>query len=200
MHIIGLTGGIGSGKSTVADLFQTLGVPLVDTDQIAHQISQPGQAGALAVGELFGDGFLTPAGAIDRPKLRTKVFGQAAALKQLEAALHPLIQQEAMRQLAALPQDQPYCLLAVPLLLETGSYRHVIDRTLVVDCPEDVQISRVMRRSQLSEAEIRAIMAKQVTREQRLSQADDIVLNAGDLPQLTDTVKELHRKYLQAYE
>ncbi|HEY9100766.1 dephospho-CoA kinase [Chitinimonas sp.] len=200
MRVVGLTGGIGSGKSTVAALFQGLGVPLIDTDAIAHSLSAPGQAGAQAVAALFGVDYLDASGAIDRPRLRQRVFQDDAARRSLEQALHPLIRQAAMAALTTLPASTPYCLLAVPLLFETGAYADVIDQAWVVDCPEALQIARVKARSGMSEAEIRAIMAKQLTREARLAQADAIIENDGDVSQLTERVEELHRKYMQAPE
>ncbi|GAB3268944.1 dephospho-CoA kinase [Chitinimonas naiadis] len=200
MRVVGLTGGIGSGKSTVATAFQALGVPLVDTDAIAHALSQPGQPGAAAVAALFGQDFLTEEGAIDRPRLRGKIFGDAEAKRKLEAALHPLIRLGVQAALAAIPPQTTYCLLAVPLLFETGAYQDIIDQAWVVDCAEATQIARVMSRSQLTEAEVRAIMANQVDRMTRLSHADAVIENEGDLLQLTERVKELHRKYMQASE
>ncbi|GLR14118.1 dephospho-CoA kinase [Chitinimonas prasina] len=200
MRVIGLTGGIGSGKSAVAQAFQALGVPLVDTDEIAHRLSQPGQAGAACVAQLFGSDYLTPDGAIDRPRLRHAIFSNPQAKANLEATFHPLIRQTALADLASLPTTTPYCLLAVPLLFETGAYASTISRALVVDVPEAMQISRVMQRSQLSETEVRAIMAGQMSRSERLARADDVITNDGDLAQLADKVKVLHKKYLQAPE
>lgn len=200
MRIIGLTGGIGSGKSTVAEAFVALGAALVDTDQIAHALSQAGQAGAKAVAQLFGDDYLNDAGSIDRAKLRKRIFTDAAAKQRLESALHPLIYAEAIRQLAALPDSVPYALLAVPLLFETGSYAGIIDESLLVDCPEKLQIRRVMARSQLSRDEVLAIMHQQLPRATKLAQADEIILNDADLDSLLEKVKELHKKYTQAHE
>ncbi|QNM97200.1 dephospho-CoA kinase [Chitinimonas koreensis] len=200
MRVIGLTGGIGSGKSTVANLFGALGVPVVDTDLIAHALSQPGQPGAAAVARLFGADYLDAAGAIDRPKLRARIFADAGAKAALEAELHPRIRTETQRQLAALPANTAYTLLAVPLLFETGAYRDAIDRALVVDCPEPLQVARVMARSKLTEAEVRAIMAAQLPREKRLAQADDIIVNDGDMEKLGVEVRNLHKKYTQASE
>lgn len=200
MRIVGLTGGIGSGKSTVARLFTELGVPLVDTDAIAHALSAPGQAGAQAVGSLFGADYLDASGAIDRPRLRQRVFQDPTARQTLERAMHPLIRQAAVAALAALPPSTPYCLLAVPLLFETGAYADLIDQAWVVDCPEATQIARVMARSQLSEAEVRAIMANQLSRAERLAKADIVIENNDEVSQLTERVEELHRKYMQAPE
>ena len=200
MRIIGLTGGIGSGKSTIAELFAALGAPLIDTDQIAHALSAPGQPGAVAVAALFGQDYLDADGAIDRPRLRTLIFGDAGAKSTLEATLHPLIRAEAMRQLATLPRTTPYALLIVPLLFETGAYSDVIDRTLVVDCPEALQIARVRARSQLDEETIQRILNNQIARSERLKRADDVIENNGDLSQLPEKVKKLHEIYRQGPE
>ncbi|WP_269531213.1 dephospho-CoA kinase [Chitinimonas sp. BJYL2] len=200
MQIIGLTGGIGSGKSTVANLFRDLGVPLVDTDLIAHQLGQAGADGAAAVLRLFGPDYLTADGAIDRPRLRERVFGDTVARKALEAALHPLIRHQVAAQLAALPSDTPYCLLVVPLLVETGAYADIIDQTWVVDCDESQQIDRVMARSQLSREQAMAIMATQAKRETRLAHADIVIPNTGSEGDLRSAVKVLHANTLQASE
>lgn len=200
MYLIGLTGGIGAGKTTVTDLFAALGAAIIDTDQIAHALSGPGQPGALAVGARFGPQYLDAQGAINRPALRQLIFSTPAAKQQLEASLHPLIHQAVLAALAALPANIPYAVLAVPLLFETGSYLPLIQRSLLVDAPEDAQIQRVQARSRLGEAEIRAIMAQQMSRQDRQQRADDIVLNDGDLSKLQDQVKNLHKKYTQASE
>jgi len=200
MRVIGLTGGIGSGKSTVADLFAALGVPLVDTDQIAHALSGPDQSGATAVSTLFGPSFLDATGAIDRARLRTLIFNDAHAKSRLEAQFHPLIRKEALRRLAALPIETPYALLIVPLLFETGAYADIIDRALVIDCPEEVQIARVRARSNLDEPTIRRILNNQISRTERLKRADDVIDNQGDHAQLPEKVKKLHEIYRQAPE
>ncbi len=200
MRIIGLTGGIGSGKSTVAGKFQALGAGIVDTDVIAHQISGQGQPGAQAVARVFGTEFLDPQGTIDRGKLRELVFSNPAAKLKLDAALHPLIQQEALAQLQALPPDIPYALLVVPLLFETNAYADTIHRSLVIDCSEATQIERVKQRSGLDERTIRQIMAAQLARTERLARADDIISNEGSASQLMDNVKKLHEIYAQAYD
>ncbi|MBV8466505.1 MAG: dephospho-CoA kinase [Burkholderiales bacterium] len=200
MRVVGLTGGIGSGKSTVAELFVRHGAALVDTDEIAHAISASGGIGAQAIAHAFGADFLDATGAIDRAKLRALVFGNDAARAQLNGVLHPLIRQEAMRRLAALPATAPYAILAVPLLFETNAYADVMWRALVVDCPEAMQIARVKARNQLDDATIRRIMEAQLPRQARLAQADDVIVNDGDLAQLADNVKKLHEIYAQAYE
>ena len=193
--VLALTGGIGSGKTAVSDRLASLGAEVIDTDRIAHQLSGPGQPGAQAVARCFGMDYLDAEGAIDRAKLRHKVFADATARQQLEQALHPLINQEARRQLAA--SQAAYQVLVVPLLFETGSYRDLYQRVLVVDCPESLQIARVMARSGISADEVRRIMARQLDRQQRLAGADDIVVNAGSLDDLLAAVDVLHARYLQ---
>lgn len=191
--VVGLTGGIGSGKSSVAEHFVALGADLIDADHIAHQISRQGQPGWLAVRKAFGDTVLGSDGELDRPALRALVFGNPAAKAQLEAALHPLIRREVSLRLAQ--WQAPYGLLMVPLLLEGEGYRDRIDRLLVVDCPEEEQIRRVMARSHLSEAQIRAIMATQVSRQERLAAATEVIDNAGLPEALPPQVAALDRFY-----
>jgi dephospho-CoA kinase len=200
MRIIGLTGGIGSGKSTVAELFAQHGAALVDTDEIAHAISAAGGGGATAVAKVFGASYLDNSGAIDRSKLRALVFDNDEARRRLNAVLHPLIRQEAIDRLITLPVATPYAILAVPLLFETNAYADVIWRSLVVDCPEALQIARVKSRSQLDDATIKRIMQAQLSRQERLARADDIIVNDGNLSQLADNVEKLHEIYAQAYE
>lgn len=198
MQIIGLTGGIGSGKTTVANLFAARGAWLVDTDLIAHSLSAPGQAGAIGIGRQFGPDYLLPDGAIDRAKLRSVVFGDAAAKQKLEAIMHPLIRQTALAQLREKPADSPYALLVVPLLFETGAYADVVTRTLVVDCPEPMQIARVQARNGLDEATVRKIMQSQIDRQTRLARADDVIENIGDTAELIAKVEKLHEQYAQS--
>lgn len=192
--VIGLTGGIGSGKSTVADLLAEAGAAVIDTDAIAHELTAPGGAAIAAIRETFGDEFITDAGALDRPRMRRKVFGDDAARKQLEHILHPLIRQAVDNRLQQTTGD--YVLLMVPLLVETGAYRELIDRTLVVDIPETLQLSRTMERSKLSAAEVQAIMDKQASRTTRLAAADDIVINDSDINHLRRQLLPLHQQYL----
>lgn len=197
--IVGLTGGIASGKSTVAEHLVALGGGLVDTDRIAHALSAPNAAGALAVARLFGADYLNADGSIARAKLRQRIFQHADDKQQLEAALHPLIYAAARAEIAALT-DAPYLILAVPLLLETGTYLPLLDRIAVVDCPADQQIARAMSRSGLTAAEVSAIMAQQMDRASRLARADDVIDNHGDLASLQSAAEDLHRKYLQLAE
>jgi dephospho-CoA kinase len=196
-RVVGLTGGIGSGKSTVADLFRALGVHIVDTDAIAHQLSAPGGPGAAAVGALFGRDYLTDSGAIDRPRLRQLVFHHAEAKRQLDDALHPLIRDAATQAIAATPASAPYTLLVVPLLFETNAYQHLLYKTLVVDVAEDTQIARVMKRNGFTEDEVRAIMSHQLSRAERNARADNIITNDGEPGELLQPIQKLHELYLR---
>jgi dephospho-CoA kinase len=193
---VALTGGIGSGKSAVARAFAALGVPVVDTDEIAHTLTGPGAAGSRAIAEAFGPAFLTPDGALDRKRMRDHVYQDRAAKILLERLLHPMIRTEARARVAAAAMAAPYVLLVVPLLVETGAYENAADRVLVIDCPEDLQAARVMQRNGLAEGEVRAIMATQASREARLAQADDVIVNDGPLDALAPRVAALHARYL----
>ena len=192
--VVGLTGGIGSGKSTVADLFVELGAALVDTDAIAHELTGP-QGGAMpGLIEAFGPEIVDAHGALDRAAMRRRVFADAAAKARLEGILHPQIR--ALADARCRAAESPYVILAVPLLIESGTYRERCQRIVVVDCPENLQVARVMARSGLTAAEVEAIMAAQVSRSERLRAADDVVLNDHDLANLQPQVFRLHRKYL----
>lgn len=191
---IGLTGGIGCGKSTVANLFAELGAAIIDTDVVSHVLTQPGAAGFNAIIDRFGPSFLQPDGTLDRGQLRTLIFSDTAAKQTLESILHPLIYAEV---LAAIHVCQaPYAVIVVPLLFETGNYLPLIQRSLVVDCAEATQIARTMARSGMSEAEVRAIMAQQLARSARLARADDIIRNENGLDTLRAQVAVLHVQYL----
>jgi dephospho-CoA kinase len=190
--VIGLTGGIGSGKTAVANAFAALGVPATDTDALAHALTAPGAPGYQAVLETFGSAFRGPNGTIDRAALRRHVFSDAAARARLESILHPLIRAAAQREVGE--WTAPYGLLVVPLLLErTGGTP--VDRVLVVDCPEDEQVRRVTARSGLPPSEVRAIMATQLPRADRLARADDILDNAGAAEAIGPQVAALDRRY-----
>ena len=191
---VGLTGGIGCGKSTVADLFSSLGASIVDTDAIAHALTAPHGAAMPAIVAEFGPDFATPEGALDRARMRTLVFSDAGARGRLEAILHPRIRDATAA--AALIATGPYVIYAVPLLIESGSWRERVSRVLAVDCSEDTQVARVMQRSGLSPEQVRAIMATQVTRTQRLAAADDVVDNDNGLDALLPQVTRLHERYL----
>ena len=190
---VGVTGGIGSGKSAVADAFARLGAPVVDADAIAHELSAPGAAGQQAVAAAFGARALAADGSLDRAWLRQQAFADAAFRARLESLLHPLIGAETLQRMAA--WTAPYGLVVVPLLLESGRLLPHVDRVLVVDCPEDVQVARVMKRSGLPADQVRAIMAAQVPRSVRLARADDIVDNAGTLEAMEAQVAQLDRRY-----
>jgi dephospho-CoA kinase len=191
--VIGLTGGIGCGKSAVADAFAALGVDVTDTDRLAHALTAPGQPGHAAVLEAFGPDYFRPDGTLDRAKLREHVFGDAAARGRLEALLHPLIRAAAAREVAL--WRGPYGLLVVPLLFERGGHAGLVRRVLVVDCPEEAQVDRVMARSGLTAAAVRAIMATQLPRAERLARADDVIDNAGPMDALAAQVARLDRRY-----
>ena len=191
--VIGLTGGIGSGKSAVADAFAALGADVTDTDRLAHVVTAPGAPGHDGILRAFGPGYFHPDGALDRAKLRERVFADAAARHELEAILHPLIRAAAAREVAA--WTSPYGLLVVPLLFERGGHKDLVGRVLVVDCPEDVQVQRVMARSGLAETAVRAIMATQLPRAERLARADDVLDNSGPPGAIAPQVALLDRRY-----
>ena len=195
MFAVGLTGGIGSGKTTVADLFAKHGVSIVDTDVIAHRITAPGGAAMPLIEQAFGAQYVASDGALDRAKMRALVFSDDAAKAKLEAITHPLIRAETEREREA--ATGPYVVIVVPLLVESGTWRSRVDRVLVVDCGLETQIARVMRRNALSREQVLAIIARQATREARLAAADDVVVN-DDTPfeQLSEEVRRLHRRYL----
>ncbi len=191
--VVGLTGGIGSGKSRVGAAFAARGADVLDADDVAHAISQRGEAGYLAVVAAFGPGFVGTDGELDRAQLRQHAFADPAFRHRLEALLHPLI---AARIEEAIGRwRSPYGLLVVPLLLERGGLRSRVARVLVIDCPEAEQVRRVQRRSGLAEDEVRRIMATQLPRAERLAQADDVVDNGGPPDDIEAQVDVLDRRY-----
>ncbi len=192
--VIGLTGGIGSGKTSVAAIFRELGATIVDTDEIARALTAPGGVALAAITRQFGAAYLAGDGGLDRPRMRTLVFNDASARRRLERILHPAIRREVKAALDA--ASTPYAIIVVPLLVETGAYRDIARRVLVVDCSEELQVKRVVERSGLSPAEVRAIMATQASRDERLARADDVVVNEGDIAALRPQVLGLHAKYL----
>jgi dephospho-CoA kinase len=197
--VVGLTGGIGSGKSTVADYFAALGAPVVDTDALAHALTAPGGAAIAAIRTAFGPALITAEGALDRAAMRQRVFAAPAERQRLEAILHPLIHTAAVaqiRRLASADFSPPYLVLVVPLLVETGRYRDQVGRIAVVDCPEDLQITRAMARSALSRAEVAAIIAAQASRATRRAAADDLIDNTAGRDALQARVAALHAQYL----
>lgn len=195
MLVVGLTGGIGCGKSTAAEIFAQLGAAVIDTDQISRQLTEVGQAALAMIRAQFGDTYFLVDGSLDRARLRHLVFSDPEAKSRLEHVLHPLIKDEVRRRLAEV--QAPYAIVAVPLLLETGNYGDLVQRILAVDCTEQQQVERVMARSQLSADEVRAIMTTQVSRDERLRLADDICSNDGDLPGLREQIMALHERYLR---
>jgi dephospho-CoA kinase len=190
---IGLTGGIGSGKTTIAALFAAHGVPVIDADAIAHQLTLPGTPATNQILKLLGPEIAASVGSINRQRLAQRIFSDSEARAQLEKFLHPLIRAEMQRQQKNI--DAPYCLLVIPLLLETGQ-RDMVDRVLVVDVDEESQITRVAARDGRSIREIRAILSTQFDRAQRLKMADDVITNSGDVASLKTQVDALHRIYL----
>ena len=192
--IIGLTGGIGSGKSTVADRFAALGATLVDTDLIAHGLTGPDGAAMPAIRAAFGAAVIADDGRLDRAAMRALAFSDPAARKRLEAILHPMIREQSQRAIEA--ATGCYVMLVVPLLVESGTWRERAHRLLVVDCPVEVQIERVMRRSQLAREQVLAILAAQATREARLAVADDRIDNGGEPAAIDPQVEALHAIYL----
>lgn len=194
-YVVGLTGGIGSGKSAAADEFARLGATVVDTDAIAHELTQAGGAAVPQVRRLFGDEYVEAGGAMDRARMRALAFRDAAARKRLEALLHPMIRAESARRIAA--AAGPYVLHVVPLLIESADYRQRVARVLVVDCAPEAQIARVRQRSGLAKDEVARIIGAQIKREDRLAAADDVIDNSGTLDALHKQVRELHASYLQ---
>ena len=193
---VGLTGGIGSGKSVVSGEFEALGAAVVDTDEISRALTAPGCSAIAAIRKQFGPQAIGPDGGLDRERMRQRVFQDAASRKQLEAILHPLIRDRARAAIAA--ARAPYVIVVVPLLLETGAYADLVRRVLVVDSDETEQVRRVTARSGMAPEEVRRIMATQLPRAERLRRADDVLRNDGGLDALRRQVRELHARYLAA--
>ena len=191
---IGLTGGIGCGKSTVADLFAKHGAGIIDTDAIARRLTQAGGEAIAAIRAAFGDDYITDDGALNRTKMRGLIFSDAAAKQRLELILHPLILEQAKVQLRQL-QTKPYIILVVPLLPESPMFRQLARRVLVVDCDENTQVARVIGRSRMGEAEVRGIIALQTPRAERLQLADDVIHNDAGVDSLAEQVSVLHGHY-----
>jgi dephospho-CoA kinase len=196
--IVGLTGGIGSGKSTAAEIFASLSVAVVDTDVIAHELTTAGGTALPAISAAFGSSVLRADGGLDRAAMRRLAFADPSAKARLEAILHPMIRRTSeTRCRSAADSDSPYVMLVVPLLVESGVFRPIVDRVLVVDCDEAVQISRVMARSALSVDEARTIMATQASRAERLAAADDVLTNDAGRENLSAQIALLHPLYLE---
>jgi dephospho-CoA kinase len=194
---IGLTGGIGSGKTAASDHFARLGAEVIDTDLLSRELVEPGQPALKEIVDSFGAQVLTGDGHLDRARLGELVFGRPEARQQLEAILHPRIR-EAML-LRAEQSQAPYVVFVIPLLFETGQ-QALVDRVLLIDVPEDLQRARVAERDQLDDARITRIMSAQTDRETRRSNADDIVCNDGDIASLHAEIEKLHRKYMDQVE
>jgi dephospho-CoA kinase len=191
---IGLTGGIGCGKSTVASLFAEHGAGIIDTDTIAHDLTRSGGNAIASIRAVFGKDYISADGSLDRAKMRGLIFADAASKRQLEHILHPLILEQAQAQLQQL-RSKPYIIIVVPLLPESAAFRQLVQRVLVVDCDEDTQVGRVIGRSPMTSREVRAIIAQQTPRAARLKLADDVILNEDDLAGLAEQVNVLHQRY-----
>lgn len=199
MFVVGLTGGIGSGKSEATKLFEALGVSVVDVDVISHQLTANNHPILADIYTALGSQFKRADGSLDRAALREKIFQDPQAKATLESILHPAIFSEALTALENNSKQNKalaYQVLAVPLLFESNRYRQIVDRTLVIDCPEDMQISRVMARSQMTEAQVKAIIQQQTPRMQRIQNADDVILNDSDLANLREKISEYNKKIL----
>ena len=195
---IGLTGGIGSGKTAVSDLLGKLGAGVIDTDLISHQITAPGGRAIPLIAKEFGADFIDPQGALDRPKMRALVFADSNARQALEKLTHPLIQQETAKQAFELAKSgAPYLVFVVPLLIESGSWVNLIDYLIVVDCPEETQIQRVMHRSNMTRLDVENILKAQTSRKVRLAAANAVIENQGSLDELKSEVLRLHQELLK---
>ncbi|MBC3930983.1 dephospho-CoA kinase [Undibacterium curvum] len=192
---LGLTGGIGSGKTTIANAFQALGASLIDTDLIAHALTRKDGLAMPQIREEFGDQAISDDGSMDRARMRALVFNDSAAKLRLEAILHPLIRSQTEQAAASATGD--YLIFVVPLLIESGNWKQRVDRILVVDCAEEVQIARVMQRNQLSREQVSAIMRNQASRQERLAAADDVIVNEEELHLLQAKILTLHQHYLR---
>lgn len=194
MFVVGLTGGIGSGKSVVANAFANLGIPIIDADQAARDVTQPGMPATKTIEKHFGNSMINPDGSLDRGALRQRVFSHPNDRQWLERLLHPLIREHMQAQIDQL--EAPYCIAVIPLLLEAEFY-HFVNRILVVDVPEETQIERVMARDNLSHEHVIHILKAQAKRTDRTAKAHDIIHNDGQLEDIRPQVEALHEKYLK---
>lgn len=199
MKVIALTGGIGSGKSEAARQFAALGVPVVDTDVIAHELTAIGEPMLANIQHVFGDNFINSDGALNRAKLRAHVFENSAERLKLEVLLHPAIHECALKQLRDNENKlQPaYQVLVIPLLFESNRYDGVVNKILVIDCDESLQIKRAMARSQMTESEVKKIMGAQTAKTARLTLADEVIVNNGTLAELRENVTSIHKKFIK---
>lgn len=193
-YFVGLTGGIGSGKSTVASIFAELGVPIVDTDVISHHLTQPGGLAISSIRNEFGNEFVDANGALNRSKMRQLVFSESSAKQRLEKILHPLIRSQAKTQAESI--TAPYILVVIPLLFESSGYQDWINHSVTVDCSPETQLDRASKRIGLNEQTVRAIMTQQLSRTQRLNLADDAISNDGSLAELRTQIEALNQHYL----
>jgi dephospho-CoA kinase len=199
--LIGLTGGIGSGKTAVSDLLGGHGAGIIDTDKISHQITAPGGTAIPLITKAFGADFIDPQGALDRPKMRSVVFEDPSARQVLEQITHPLIQEETAKQALELAKSGvPYLVFVVPLLIESGFWIKFIDHLVVVDCPEETQIQRVMHRNNMTRSDVENILKAQTTRNDRLTLANTVIENQGGLDELKPAVLKLHQQLLKILE
>ncbi|SFN52061.1 dephospho-CoA kinase [Formivibrio citricus] len=195
--VVGLTGGIGCGKSVVAEELARLGAQVIDTDQISHALSRPPSPALQRIVDRFGPAFIAADGSMDRDRMRAHVFSDATARKALEDIFHPLIRLEIVHQLAEQIRGTPYSVLVVPLLFEAPTFLELTKQVLVVDCAPERQIERVKQRSRLSQTQIASIMAAQISREERLKRADAVIENNGTLLELHEQVCKFHLRCLQ---
>ena len=195
---VGLTGGVGSGKSTIASMLSTRGAGVVDADAISHDLTRAGGAAIEPLRASFGEHAIAPDGSLDRDQMRAVAFSDSAARTRLEALLHPLIRKAMRQRAAALAADGcPYILFVVPLLVESGTWRASVDRVLLIDCSEATQINRVCARPGMNESAARQIMQAQASRQQRLAVADDVLMNEAPLAEIENQIARLHQQYLR---
>jgi dephospho-CoA kinase len=194
---LGLTGGIGSGKSLIADELARLGAYVIDADLIAHRITGVGGTAVDPIASRFGAQFIGPDGALDRRRMRDLVFRDPSAKAALEQILHPMIRADVDSRAADAPAQCPYVVFVIPLLIESGSWKERVDRVLVIDCPVEIQIERVMQRSRLEESAVQAIIASQVQRAARLDAADDVLFNQDSVERALQRTARLHQQYVQ---
>lgn len=198
-NVIGLTGGIGCGKSTIANFFAELGISIIDADEISHAITAAHGIAISAIAQTFGADYINHDGAMNRARMRELIFSDPTAKRQLESILHPLIYQQVLAEINQ-HSYAPYMLLVVPLLIENPQYLDLVQRVIVVDCEQGQQISRTMARSQLTAAAVENIMAHQMTRTERLQHADDVICNQNELALTQSQVFSLHQQYLQLFD